>query len=1153
MIRGYRVRGAGSVPRARWRQGKFMTHGRARRRSAVTIGTTLLAVTGLALSGAGPASAGQTRAAADTGKLRPAAQQPQPDGPTLSAEVSAQVKAAVKAAGKDGRTAVVVKLKDDSLASYDGGVAGLPATNPRVTGARKLDPSSANSAKYLRYLDGRLSAFESRTKGRSPDAKVTRRLDVVVGGVALVLPAEDVAKVAADPAVEAVFVDRLEQPQTEVTPQFIGAPAAWAQAGGQENAGEGAIVGVLDTGIWPEHPSLSDPDPSGKAYTAPRPTTNGVARKCQFGGPTAGDAPFTCNNKLIGAYRFMSTYAAVVGLEPGEFTTARDDDGHGTHTATTAAGNAGVAASIFGVPRGVVSGIAPRAHVIAYKVCGAAGCFSSDSAAAVKQAILDDVDAINFSISGGSNPYNDAVSLAFLDAYNAGVFVAASAGNSGPGADTTDHREPWVTTVAASTGPRAFVGSTTLTSSDGATTTESGTTLTAALSTPAPVVSAASVGDPFCINGTADGAFAGKVVVCQRGGGPGRVQKGFNVLQRGAVGMILFNQSAAVTDLETDNHFLPTVHVQFAQGQALLAFLAAHPGVTATITDGAAAPAQGDVMASFSSRGGAGQSLGVSKPDITAPGVQILAGHTPLSVDLATGPQGELFQAIAGTSMSSPHVAGAGTMLASLHPDWTPGQIHSAIMTTAKTAVVKEDGVTPTDAFDDGSGRVDLAAARNPLFTIDETGANYVAAKDRLYAANYPSLYVPALSGSLTVNRTLKSVTGSSREYKVSVSAPRDLRVRVSSTEFTLRPGASRTLAITVDGRDVPLGETRFATVTFRSGTRTFTFPVTVVRRQGPVEVTKTCAPGTVAKDATTTCTVTMTNQSATDAAVTLRDDVPSNLRVTPGSVVGGTSVRNRVTATTTIPAKLPPHVAVAQVDPATTPAGGYLPLSLFGIAPIPGTSDETISNFTVPAFTVAGVSYTRIGLVSNGYVVLGGGTQADVQFVNTALPNRARPNNIVAPFWTDLDLSKGGALRIGLIGDGVSTWVVAEFEAAPEFSNTGLVHSFQVWIALGGTEDVTVAYGDTVPGAVGDGGFATVGVENPDGTNGQTLYLDGVGTLPATGDTLRVTGTPGETFSATVSFSATGKNVGPYVNYAEVTGPFDGTAIARFAGAVTR
>ena len=188
--------------------------------------------------------------------------------------------------------------------------------------------------------------------------------------------------------------------------------------------------------------------------------------------------PFACNHKLIGARRFMATYDAVVGLLPDEFPSARDDNGHGTHTASTAAGNGRVEASIFGVPRGRVSGIAPRAHVAAYKVCGFEGCFASDSAAAVQQAILDGVDVINFSISGGANPFSDAVELAFLDAYNAGVFVAASAGNAGPGADTTDHRSPWVTTVAASTQRRAFANTIALSADGGASLRSTATSVT---------------------------------------------------------------------------------------------------------------------------------------------------------------------------------------------------------------------------------------------------------------------------------------------------------------------------------------------------------------------------------------------------------------------------------------------------------------------------------------------------------------------------------------------------------------------------------------------------------------------------------------------------------------------------------------------------
>lgn len=1121
--------------------------GLARRASIGVVAAAAVVVASLGAS----AASGAPRSASGSGKgLTSVPGSVKQDGPVLSAEVSAQVKAAQKEASRNGTTNIVVRLKDAPLASYKGGIAGLPATSPRVTG-RKLDPSAPDSQKYLKHLDAQITGFVGRAKKKSPSTKVTQKLDVVVGGVALTVPTDDVAAIAADPAVAAVYPNRLEQPQTEVSPQFIGAATAWAQAGGQENAGENAIVGVIDSGIWPEHPSVADPDPAGKAFPAPRGTTNGSARACQFGSATPGDVPFTCNNKLIGAYRFMTTYQSIVGLDPGEFRSARDDDGHGTHTATTAAGDAGVAASIFGTPRGIVSGIAPRAHIIAYKVCGLQGCFSSDSAAAVQRAIIDDVDAINFSISGGSNPYNDAVSAAFLDAYNAGIFVAASAGNSGPGADTTDHREPWVTTVAASTGPRSFQGSATLSATGATPLTVSGTSIMPSITTATSIVDAgaAPFNDPFCISTGPASSFAGKIVLCQRGGGPGRVQKSFNVQSRGGVGMILFNNSTAVTDLETDNYFIPAIQVQFAEGQQIKAFIAANPDATATIAGGVATPAKGDVMASFSSRGGPGQSLGISKPDVTAPGVQILAGASPQHVDVAAGPNGELFQAIAGTSMSSPHVAGAGALLASLHPTWTPGQIHSALMTTAATKVVKEDGTTPTDAFDDGSGRVNLNQASDPYFTIDETGANYVSKQANLYTSNYPSLYVPALAGALTVSRTLKSVSSKDREFEVSVSSPKDLSVKVSPNEFTIRKGSSKTVTITVDGRAVPLGQTRFAVVTFKSGSKSFTFPVTIVRKQGPVEVTKTCDPASVKLGATTTCTVTMTNTLPTDAPVSLTDKLPSQLKLESGSVTGGTASSSTVRATTTIPAKLAPGATAAYglVNP-----NGYVPLSTpsFGSAQVTA-GDETITNFTVPAFTLAGLTYNRIGIVSDGYLVLGGGTAADVDFLNSDLPNPARPNNIVAPFWTDLNPGAGGKVWINVLSDGTNSWIIVEFEAVPEYSSAAKTHTFQVWIGIDGADDISAVYG--AQNGNGDGGFATVGVENPDGTNGTALYYNGTGVLPADGDQFGVTGTPGQTFSATVTYQAKGSKTGSYVNYAEVTGPFDGTAIARFAGKVTK
>ena len=1057
-------------------------------------------------------------------------------GETISVDVS-------KAVVKDGMTSVIVKLANDSVAAYRGGLKGLPATNPSARGAKSLNLKAAETRNYRAYLKKKQDAFAVRLAKASPNAKVTRRYDLVLNGVAVQVPTADVAAIAALPGVAAVLPDELLALQTDSSPAFIGAPTAWAGLGGQESAGQGIIVGVLDSGVWPEHPSFSDPDPSGKAY-APPPAAPDGSRACQFGTGSQPGAAFACNNKLIGATRVMSTYDAVVGITPAEFSSARDDDGHGTHTATTAAGNPGVAASVFGVSRGTVSGIAPRAYIEAFKVCGEQGCFSSDSVGAVQAAIGDGVNVINFSISGGSNPFGDAVELAFRDAYDAGGFVAASAGNSGPTPETTDHRGPWVTTVAASTGPRAFVNQAQLTADGGAGLTLDGMSLTAGVG-PAPVVVAA---DTTC-GPVAAGTYAGAIVVCRRGG-QGRAEKGFNVFNGGAVGMILYNQSAAVTDLETDNHYLPTTHIQYAQGTQLLAFLAANTGEMATITTGVTGTQQGDVMASFSSRGGPAQTLGVSKPDITAPGVQVLAGASPQHAGPASGPQGELFQAIAGTSMSSPHVAGAGALIKALHPTWTPGQIKSALMTTARTAgVVKEDGNTPANAFDMGSGRVDLTTAGDPGLTFDATGAQYTAAAANLFTANQPSVYIPAMPGLVTVSRTARNTQATSVIWQLKTSGPSDLRITVPG-KLTLNPGASASFAISIDATAVPLGETRFGMVTLvqtRGGSRTLHIPVTVVRRGAAIGFTTACDPTTLTAGALTHCTLTATNPSPNDVSYAITDKLPAQLKLVTSSVTGGSaSGKDTVVSSGTLPGSEPPDVAIAA---GLTPAG-YLPLSLFGIAPIAGTGDETVTNFNVPSFSFAGEAYSRIGLVSNGYAVLGGGTGADVQFVNQALPDPNAPNNVLAPFWTDLNAS-AGAMRIGSLTDGVSSWLVLEWEGVPEYSNAARTHSFQVWIQTGATEDITFAYGPNTGN--GDGGFLTVGAENRAGNRGQNWYLDGAGTLPSSGTELVVTGTPGSVSSLQVSFDAkAGDKPAPWTNCASLTSSgFIGTSVSCVSGSI--
>ena len=627
-------------------------------------------------------------------------------------------------------------------------------------------------------------------------------------------------------------------------------------------------------------------------------------------------------------------------------------------------------ASVFGVERGPVNGVAPGAWVSVYKVCGAAGCYGSDSAAAVQQAILDGAKVINYSISGGTDPFTDPVELAFLDAYAAGVFVSTSAGNDGPGASTANHLSPWVTTVAASTQTREFASTLTLHGTSGDLVLE-GASITAGVAGPLPVVlsSAAPYSDDLCTAPAPAGLFTGKIVACKRGSNA-RVDKGFNVSQGGAAGMILYNPTLA--DVETDNHWLPTVHL--ADGTAFVAFMAANPAATASFTAGTARDGDGDVIAAFSSRGPAGL---VIKPDLTAPGVQILAGHTPTPESITEGPPGEYFQAIAGTSMSSPHVAGAGILLKAAHPTWTAGQIKSALMTTARTDVVKEDLATPADPFDYGSGRIDVTRASAVALTFDETAARFAAlGGDPLTAIhlNIPSIDAPVMPGIVTTTRVVTNTSTRKVDVTASASDPSGSRITVSPSKVTINPGRTATFTITIEA-ETPIGEQRFGQVRLnvRNGPDLH-LPVAFIHTQGAVTLSQSCIPDSIAKNATSTCDIVATNQGFTVQTVDLSTTVDRKLRIlsATGATVAGNGKSAHLDDVTLAGAEL----GIPAVDPGPSVAG-YLPLDAFGIAPIP-LGDEDMVNFNVPAFVFAGKTYTAVGIDSNGYVVVGGGTAED-------------------------------------------------------------------------------------------------------------------------------------------------------------------------------
>lgn len=1055
---------------------------------------------------------------------------------------------------------VMIKFDFDATASYTGNVNGLTATSPAVTG-KKLKVNETAVAAYEQYTRGQAQRIETAIRGAVPSANLGETFLTAFGGVRAAVPGNKVADLLKVAGVAAVQRDSLEKPLTDVTPGFIGATSVWPTLGGQDHAGAGVIVGVLDTGIWPEHPSFAD--------------THGLAAppagiQCQFGdgSDTAHLGPtFTCNHKLIGAYAKTDGYMASIGAGAEEFCnntthkcSARDSEGHGTHTTSTAAGDRVTSAPLYGVDRGPISGIAPGAWVIMYRVCLAQGCFSSDSVSAVQQAITDGVDVINFSISGGAQPYSDPVELAFLDAFNAGISVNASAGNSGPGAGTAAHGGPWVTTVGASTSNRFFTSTLHLTADGGATFDMSGVTITNGITSATPVVRAETLAksgggleDVLCQSELAPGVAAGKIVACQRGTNA-RVDKGYNVNKGGAAGMILYNPIKM--DVETDNHWLPAIHVD-GPSTDLLAFIDGHTNVQATWAQGTASPTRGDVMAAFSSRGPDGDFI---KPDITAPGIQVLAGMTPQPTGITNGPPGKLYQAIAGTSMSSPHAAGASALVKAAHPTWTPAIIKSALMTSAAQDVVKEDGVTGFDPFDAGAGALRVNRAVKPTLVFNERYSNFVAsAADPLHRIdlNIPSIDAPTMSGSIATTRTAINVSGRAQVLRVVTQAPAGVVISVGLAPGTnkklIAVGRNRALKlyITISAAGVANGQ-YFGRITLdpvARGSLNVTIPVAFVKQQGAVTLTNTCAPTTIARrTGRARCEATVSNFSATPANVKVRV-TGKGLRFTqimpPASAIDGN--QGAKWSGTLTPA-IPPQVT--SITPTTGPDGGYFALSGLGVPPVAGVGDDTITNFNVPTFYYGGEPYTRIGVVSNGYVVVGGGDSGDIVFTPQHFPVAARPNNTVAPLWTDLNPPGGGAIRVASLSGGTNDgWVVVDWDGVKNFGNA-TTHSFEVWFRIQkgtstgpASEAITLSYGPNLA-FPGDGpGLGNAGTGDPDsGVNWGAENRDGssganIATAPADGSEYAVNLTPPTAGGmASIRYTLSALRAGLYRSIASMT-----------------
>jgi subtilisin family serine protease len=1018
---------------------------------------------------------------------------------------------------------VMVRLDYDPAASYFGGIAGLAATSPSVTGLSVKENRAAVDT-YERHLSAIDARVTRAIRSRIPQAKVLRSFHLAYGGLSVMVPANRAKDLLGIPGVVAIHEDNVNKPLTTVTPRFVHARSVWRQTGGEVLAGSDVLVGVLDTGIWPEHPSYEDKG---------LPPFEGEVG-CEFnpsGDPLLGD-DFECQDKLVGAYAFADTYMDVIGAADGEFCnndtdecSARDANGHGTHTSSTAAGDAKVAADIFDVPRGNASGMAPGARVIMFRVCLELGCFESDSTAAVDQAIADGVDIINFSISGGEQAYSDPVELAFLDFYASDGLANASAGNDGPGAGTANHAGPWTNTVGASTSDRHYLSTLVVTADNGDTFEAMGATITDGIATPTELIRAEDVpgyGDSLCLTPLPAGSVTGMVVACERGV-IARVEKGYNVQQGGGAGFVLYN--LVEMDTETDNHFLPAIHISAPEGAGFVDFTDAHTGEMASWDPGTETDVTGDVMADFSSRGPVGDFI---KPDVTAPGIQVLAGHSPEHIGIPGGPQGELFQAIAGTSMSSPHAAGVAALVRAYRPDWTPGQVKSALMTQAALNVLKEDGVTPADPFDRGAGSIRANwAARAPL-TFDVSADEYFASADdeagRVHL-NLPSINVPSFQGSITTTRTALSVSDSTQTFIVRTFPPDGATFTVEPSEFTIEPGATQELTITIEGADLPDGQ-YFGRIKLNlqgqgSGVRDPHLIVAFNKTPGQVELTHTCEPDSFPVGESSACQVDVVNRAPVEADVSLDVTGPDSGLSIENISDPGVPTENGFTFDGTLDESLPPTIdAIAEGG---NPYG-YVSLASLGVPPLEGVGDETLINFSVPAYLYGSEAYETLAMVSNGYGVAGEGGAEDIDYVPQDLPDEVTPNNVLGAFWTDLDPSAGGLLYAATVTDGVDEWIVLEWEEVPSWSDSSQIHTFQIWLQVtGGIESNSFEYSVVMePDPIG----LTVGAENRLGTSG--AMLDPV--VPVDGDAYHIeTSPPPPGGAVTITYDAVGEAPGSY------------------------
>ncbi|KAF9597456.1 hypothetical protein IFM89_018902, partial [Coptis chinensis] len=572
------------------------------------------------------------------------------------------------------------------------------------------------------------------------------------------------------------------------------------------------VVGMIDTGIWPESKSFSDegfgPPPS------------------KWKGSCQGLTNFTCNNKVIGA-RY---YRADGKVPPGDLASPRDSEGHGSHTASTAAGREVSGASLLGLGLGTARGGVPSSRIAVYKICWGDGCYDADILAAFDDAIADGVDLISLSVGGSfpSDYFDDSIAIGAFHSMKNGILTSNSAGNSGPDPSTISNFSPWSLSVAASTIDRKFVtnvglGNGKVYEGISINTFPGDDTYPMIYAGDAPNKAKGWTGDEsrYCDPDSLDkNLVTGKIVLCDS------LNSGAAAVAAGAVGTVM--QDVRLKDVAFIFQ-LPATYLSLEDGGNVSQYINTTSNATADIFKSIEIKDESaPFVVSFSSRGPNPITSDILKPDLTAPGVEILAAWsegttlTGYPTDKRVVP----YSIISGTSMSCPHVTGAAAYVKSFHPTWSPAALKSALMTTANTMSVAGNA----DAeFAYGAGHINPVKAVTPGLLYDAGEADYVkflcgqgystkslqlvtgdqstcsaANNGTVWDLNYPSfaLNVDAkTSFTQSFNRTVTNVGSPGSVYTAKINAPTGINIQVVPNVLSFKAiGQKQSFVVTVTG-----------------------------------------------------------------------------------------------------------------------------------------------------------------------------------------------------------------------------------------------------------------------------------------------------------------------------------------------------------------